>query len=667
MLWIIPVGINFKGLREMMIFSYNLKIFFFQYFIHIIKNVTQYLRLTTSSVLFIFKPFDQMSLTQEVIFVFPELFHTNQDFSIIRKIFSQDKFNGKIERIILPFGNKLPSSYSLPPPPPPSSIGKGKGRGRGKSHGSGSYQPLFRQNNQPGSNQQNSQLFGSTYSNKIIKDEQILPDIEKNKVSHKFDLTQNQTPSKKQNKNKNILFKSSTDYKKLINHHNSLLAKTKKYSPQEQFTSLLDSFNKSIFDSVQNLQKSFEEKYSLPHLSSNSSGDKYKNLSLLNKESLIKKLNINGQASSSRSNFSQTNHLVEQNSKATSSLSNNTSPDDEQGGSAHQVNFAAVAKAALAATSALQYKDQSVDDKHNSAKDCKSNNQSKWHCESCAQSFVQEFQLKTHKCNKKSNNDESRLKPVMNFNLDTPEAIAKWIEDRKKNYPTNANIARKKELEAERIARGKILKAQAKKRSLEYSQRSYDVIKKMRLENGRQINTRTNTGRNGPCGSTDLLVAASAAGASLDDKIIRMIQPALSTLFRNRNSIINNKVLKTVSNSKVSVSKKNRKTGDLYSKVCIKYRQGHCPRGKDCTNKHYGKMICPPLQRPPDDARCRQRNLRELLLHKEIVEEKNMILQCLRHIVNNNFFGVVTHNAIKDAKKRGEALVTEVGDHVINR
>ncbi|CAB4387674.1 unnamed protein product [Rhizophagus irregularis] len=38
MLWIIPVGINFKGLREMMIFSYNLKIFFFQYFIHIIKN-----------------------------------------------------------------------------------------------------------------------------------------------------------------------------------------------------------------------------------------------------------------------------------------------------------------------------------------------------------------------------------------------------------------------------------------------------------------------------------------------------------------------------------------------------------------------------------------------------------------------------------------------------
>lgn len=29
--------------------------------------------------------------------------------------------------------------------------------------------------------------------------------------------------------------------------------------------------------------------------------------------------------------------------------------------------------------------------------------------------------------------------------LDTPEEIAKWIEERKKNYPTEANVARKKE------------------------------------------------------------------------------------------------------------------------------------------------------------------------------------------------------------------------------
>ncbi len=42
-----------------------------------------------------------------------------------------------------------------------------------------------------------------------------------------------------------------------------------------------------------------------------------------------------------------------------------------------------------------------------------------------------------------------------------------------------------------------------------------------------------------------------------------------------------------------------------------------------------------------------------------------MILQCIRHIANKNFFGVVTNKAIIDAKKRGEALVIEVDDKQI--
>lgn len=35
------------------------------------------------------------------------------------------------------------------------------------------------------------------------------------------------------------------------------------------------------------------------------------------------------------------------------------------------------------------------------------------------------------------------LKPMFDFKLDTPEAIMKWIEERKKRYPTDANIAKK--------------------------------------------------------------------------------------------------------------------------------------------------------------------------------------------------------------------------------
>ncbi|XP_074844297.1 FMR1-interacting protein NUFIP1 isoform X2 [Carettochelys insculpta] len=41
--------------------------------------------------------------------------------------------------------------------------------------------------------------------------------------------------------------------------------------------------------------------------------------------------------------------------------------------------------------------------------------------------------------------------------LDTPEEIAKWREERKKNFPTLANIAKKKALQAEKEERGEVL------------------------------------------------------------------------------------------------------------------------------------------------------------------------------------------------------------------
>ncbi|RIA95259.1 hypothetical protein C1645_734227 [Glomus cerebriforme] len=447
-----------------------------------------------------------------------------------------------------------------------------------------------------------------------------------------------------------------------------------KNTSQDQFMNLLNSFNSNIFDEV---LKNLEGKDNKPNLlsqKSNDSDDKDHNLSFLSKNqasSSKKGKQLKGQAIPSYSNLSTSQIKFPasinsgQNSKITSPSQSKipVPPDNKQDGTIYEAGFAAAAKAALAATSALQYNKHNIVQKIDS--NYQTNNKSELRCENCAQVFTKETQLNQHKkrnlCGSKSANDESRLKPVMDFRLDTPEAIAKWIEQRKKNYPTEANIARKKELEAARIAHGKVLKAQAqasKKRSFDQSnaQRSNNATKKIRLENG-------------PCGVTDLMVAASSANtsftsSSINSKINRLIQPVLSMLSGNPNQLtgkifINNKNFQTTT---VSSKKNNKPTGNLYRKVCLKYRQGHCPIGKGCTNKHTGKMICPPVQRPPDDVRCRQRNLRELLLYKEMVEEKNVILQCIRHIVNNNFFGVVTNKSIKDAKKRGEALVVEIGN-----
>jgi hypothetical protein len=89
--------------------------------------------------------------------------------------------------------------------------------------------------------------------------------------------------------------------------------------------------------------------------------------------------------------------------------------------------------------------------------------------------------------------------------------------------------------------------------------------------------------RNSLSGMIDLLVAASSAGVHLDAGQMKTIQPLQS------GNQINKRLCRTVSNS--TVSKKDNMIGKLYRNVCIKYRQGHCPRGKDCANKHLGKMV----------------------------------------------------------------------------
>ncbi|CAJ0633752.1 8163_t:CDS:2 [Entrophospora sp. SA101] len=146
------------------------------------------------------------------------------------------------------------------------------------------------------------------------------------------------------------------------------------------------------------------------------------------------------------------------------------------------------------------------------------------------------------------NQNSNTKNPLFQLKLDTPEVIAKWIEERKKRYPTEANIARKRKLEEEKKAH-----------------------------------------------------------------------------------------------------------------VCIKYRQGHCPKGNDCQNLHKGKLVSPPIiSKVPDHKRVHCRNLREMLLYKETVKEKNVILQCLRYIVKKKFFGIATNRMLQEEKNKGGPEIVEM-------
>jgi len=45
------------------------------------------------------------------------------------------------------------------------------------------------------------------------------------------------------------------------------------------------------------------------------------------------------------------------------------------------------------------------------------------------------------------------------------------------------------------------------------------------------------------------------------------------------------------------------------------------------------------------------------LLARDIHREKSAILQCFRHIITQNFFGVIPDNVIEESKRRGPSIV----------
>ncbi|CAG8461517.1 12727_t:CDS:2 [Acaulospora colombiana] len=311
-----------------------------------------------------------------------------------------------------------------------------------------------------------------------------------------------------------------------------------------------------------------------------------------------------------------------------------------------------VAQAALAATSSLLYKNNAnvVDNRSSSANGPP-------RCEACRTTFGSEELLRIHverhrKCPQcdfratlsnirehqfdahgvgrvfKDNNEAwvemfvhaVALKPKMNFMLDTPEAIAIWIEERKKRYPTDANIAKKKLAEVKRIARGEVIDGDWRQSGGHKSKKNTTndgviIINGKRFDGTRNI-------------FSDLSVAADR-----------------DTDTREGSS---------------SRSPAGNRSERLYNKICIKYLPGHCPRGKNCGNRHEGSMICPPLYRAPDSQRVRSKNLRDMLLHSERAREKNSILQSLRYILENDFFDVISEKTLNAAKKRGKSAITEI-------
>lgn len=288
----------------------------------------------------------------------------------------------------------------------------------------------------------------------------------------------------------------------------------------------------------------------------------------------------------------------------------------------------------------------------------------------------------------------------MRIKLDTPEEIAKWREERKRKYPTVANVEKKKEEETKRQASGQVLKnknfryrkGQRGGRTFHrgglnhfnkrpHQRREQDL--KNKTENGSQMSEKAqDKGNEGSqCQETKVLqngedplsiVLGDCDGAESDSETKEVSLPnGSSPAFTNGTNLTTSETsvpgdnsmqlsaLTSLCSAYASDSDECKEQGeinnnketdeDLVEKPEIRKSSG--PLSSKEEKKHQTKRRKRKFQRRKNKSkidakgdsksvRVRKSTLLEKLLAPEIRHERNVILQCLRYIVKKNFFGV---------------------------
>ncbi|CAO3629723.1 unnamed protein product [Mucor fragilis] len=220
----------------------------------------------------------------------------------------------------------------------------------------------------------------------------------------------------------------------------------------------------------------------------------------------------------------------------------------------------------------------------------------------CLKSALQEHEEIAHgKERTETNKKPSRPDGVIPPNaprIDTPEELAAWIAARKKNWPSKDNVDRKEQEMAEKEARGELPVNNNKKRKA--NDRNKQQNKKSKTEEAS-------------------LVDAHYDSDSDSDGIMDPERDAISS-------------------KDPSAMGKILLPQDRPKRRCKYFMIGKCKRGDACGFSHEKPEARP--KQPKNAPVVKKRpNLLFKLLEKDIMQEKSVILQCLRYIADNNFFG----------------------------
>ncbi|NXY20646.1 NUFP1 protein, partial [Atrichornis clamosus] len=283
--------------------------------------------------------------------------------------------------------------------------------------------------------------------------------------------------------------------------------------------------------------------------------------------------------------------------------------------------------------------------------------------------------------------------------LDSPEEIARWREERKRNFPTLANIERKKEMQMQKEERGEVLTTQqfGKMKGMwkppengealghqgRHRRRQWRPFWKKFRKNGGDYHVHgTQNEANGPGNSTcgkehekqdafarqpyekdmdplgllangdvesDKDEAADEGGRLGLTVVPKQVTSALSALSVNYGSASDSEPEEIPVKTARKAEKNQAALRNTPQTTCVPRSQKPNKKRPECAGtmlRSSNSNARPP--RGPDKwgkktlppLRKRRPTLLEMLLAQDIRHERNVILQCVRYLIRNNMFGL---------------------------
>lgn len=240
------------------------------------------------------------------------------------------------------------------------------------------------------------------------------------------------------------------------------------------------------------------------------------------------------------------------------------------------------------------------------------------------------------------------------WKLESPEDIAKWREERKRNFPTAETVKRKNEIIQEKIARGEVIET---KTFGKMRNKGGKKDKFGKWKNKRQNNRNNRGRREDDCTETPPKIGAPSIKVADKDKrfdadplsLLEGLEETvpnsdqavsavggLATLMANYSDSDEEKPPQTNKLSHTDIPTQN----DTLSKKEIQCVENGENNGTEHVNKRKRKRHRKNDGDFSSRPKVRKSTLLEKLLAPNIRRERNLVLQCVYHIVKENFFGV---------------------------